>query len=174
MTTLYLAGGCFWGVQKFFDQFDAVQETQTGYANGRTEAPTYEEVCWQDTGHAETVKVTFDETKKSVQDLLADYFLIIDPLSINRQGFDAGTQYRTGIYYDDPALLPDIQAAWDREAARIGQPLAVEILPLANFSPAEPYHQKYLDRFPTGYCHIKPWLLSLEARRKRAARQPRK
>ncbi|MDD5922270.1 MAG: peptide-methionine (S)-S-oxide reductase MsrA [Eubacteriales bacterium] len=161
MTNIYLAGGCFWGVQKFFDQFAAVEETETGYANGETENPTYEEVCW-DSGHAETVKVVFDEQQLSLTGLLHYYFRIIDPISVNRQGFDVGKQYRTGIYYDDPSLLPEIRAVIEEQTEKVGQPLAVEVMPLENYYTAEPYHQKYLDRIPTGYCHIKPYLMHLE------------
>ena len=96
--TIYLAGGCFWGVQKYIDQFDGVVETTVGYANGKTRNPSYEQVCWENTGHAETVKVRYEDERISTEQLLDYYFLVIDPLSANRQGNDIGTQYRTGIY----------------------------------------------------------------------------
>lgn len=160
MKTIYLAGGCFWGTQKFLDQFPGVLETETGYANGSTENPSYRDVCGG-SGHAETVRVVYDESVLSLDKLLDYYFMSIDPLSVNRQGEDIGVQYRTGIYYEDDSLLPDIQKAWDRKAAQAGQKLAVEVLPLDRFWPAEEYHQKYLDRNPGGYCHIPFKLLHL-------------
>ena len=161
MQTIYLAGGCFWGTQHFFDQFSAVTETETGYANGDTDAPTYQQVCGG-SGHAETVRVVFDETRMSVEQLLACYFLTVDPLSVNRQGEDEGVQYRTGIYYADETLLPSIRAAVAAEEAKAGAPLAVEVLPLRRFDRAEEYHQKYLEKNPAGYCHIPRRLMHLE------------
>ena len=161
MKTIYLAGGCFWGVQKFFDQFDGVVRTEVGYANGPTEAPTYQQVC-NNSGHAETVRVEFDEDKISVSKLLEYYFMIIDPTSVNKQGEDEGVQYRTGVYYEDPELLPEIEAAFKIEEDKLEEKLAVELLPLENFYPAEEYHQKYLVKNPKGYCHIAPWLLELK------------
>ena len=153
MRTIYLAGGCFWGMQKFFDQFTGVVSTQVGYANGPDDAPSYQDVC-HDSGHAETVRIDYDETKLSLPELLDLYFMVIDPLSVNKQGGDEGIQYRTGVYYTDPDQLPALQAALDGEAQKVGTPLAVELLPLQNFFPAEEYHQKYLEKNPGGYCHI--------------------
>ena len=161
MKTIYLAGGCFWGTQRFFDQFSGVIRTEVGYANGRTANPGYEDVCRRDTGHAETVKIEFDETVISTSKLLDYYFLTIDPLSVNRQGGDVGTQYRTGIYYTDESLLPEIRARVAAEEQKVGAPLAVEVLPLENFYRAEEYHQDYLVKNPTGYCHIPTALLHL-------------
>ena len=161
MKTIYLAGGCFWGTQKFFDQFDGVAETTAGYANGIKENPTYEEVC-NDSGHAETVRIIYDETKLSTSELLRYYFLTIDPTSVNRQGGDTGIQYRTGIYYDDEDLLGDIQIAMKEEQKKHDIPLAVEVKPLESFYDAEEYHQKYLDKNPGGYCHINPKLMHLK------------
>ena len=153
MKTIYLAGGCFWGMQKFLDQFDGVISTETGYANGPDKAPTYKEVC-ADSGHAETVKVVYDENVISLTDLLGFYFTVIDPLSVNKQGEDSGIQYRTGIYYTDEAQLPEIEAVYHAQEEKAGSVLAVELLPLANYFPAQEYHQKYLDKNPGGYCHI--------------------
>ena len=160
MQTIYLAGGCFWGLQKFFDQFGGVAGTETGYANGPDTAPSYQEVC-ADSGHAETVKIDYKEDILSLEQLLVYYFMVIDPLSVNRQGGDAGIQYRTGIYYTDESQLPAIRAVFDREQEKAGAPLAVEVLPLRNFFPAEEYHQKYLDKNPGGYCHIPRRFFSL-------------
>ena len=163
MREIYLAGGCFWGVQRFIDQFDGVLETEAGYANGPDAAPSYQEVC-ASSGHAETVRVRYDEEKLGLARLLEYYFMVIDPLSVNRQGGDAGIQYRTGVYYTDPAQLPEIEAAFAREREKAGAPLAVELQPLRNFFPAEDYHQKYLDKNPGGYCHI-PWAMMSLAKR---------
>ena len=160
MKTIYFAGGCFWGTQRFFDQFGGVKETEVGYANGPTESPTYKDVC-ASSGHAETVKVVFDESEISVSKLLEYYFMIIDPLSLNKQGEDEGVQYRTGVYYGDDSLLPEIEAAFDKEQAKYKEPMKVELRPLENFYDAEEYHQKYLVKNPTGYCHIAPWLLNI-------------
>lgn len=162
MKTIYLAGGCFWGTQHFIQQFRGVTETQVGYANGRTAHPSYEEVCRNDTGHAETVRVVFDETVIPAEKLLDYYFMTIDPLSVNRQGGDVGTQYRTGIYYTDETLLPAIERAVRAVEEKVGKPLAVEVKPLENFYPAEEYHQDYLVKNPTGYCHIPLHLMHLE------------
>ena len=160
MQTIYLAGGCFWGMQKFFDQFTGVVSTQVGYANGPDAAPSYQDVC-RNSGHAETVRIDYDETKLSLRELMDLFFMVIDPLSVNKQGGDEGIQYRTGVYYTDPDQLPDIQAAFDGEAQKVGTPLAVELLPLQNFFPAEEYHQKYLEKNPGGYCHIPQRMFSL-------------
>ena len=153
MKTIYFAGGCFWGTQKYLDQFDGVTRTEVGYANGPAVAPSYEDVC-ASSGHAETVLVEFDESAISLEQLIKYYFMVIDPTSVNRQGHDVGIQYRTGIYYSDPAMLETIKKAYDEEEALIGVPLAVEVKPLAYFFTAEEYHQKYLDKNPGGYCHI--------------------
>lgn len=153
MKTIYLAGGCFWGMQKFFDQFDGVVRTEVGYANGPDQAPSYEDVC-ADSGHAETLRVDFDESRVSLAELLKYYFIVIDPLSVNRQGHDEGIQYRTGIYYTDESMLPELRSFYQAEEEKAGAKLAVEQEPLRNFFSAEEYHQKYLDKNPGGYCHI--------------------
>ena len=160
MKTIYLAGGCFWGAQRFFDQFDGVISTEVGYANGPTDNPTYKEVC-ANSGHAETVRVTFDESLISLETLLGYYFMMIDPLSVNKQGEDEGIQYRTGIYYEDPGMLPVIEKVCAGQSEKLGSPLAVEVLPLENFYSAEEYHQKYLLKNPGGYCHIPARLFKL-------------
>ena len=158
--TVYLAGGCFWGTQKFFDQFEGVVFTQVGYANGPTENPSYQEVC-RSSGHAETVRIDYDPDTVSLTRLLDWYFLTVDPTSYHRQGGDKGVQYRTGIYYTEEAQLPEIKARFALEQAKYKAPLLVELEPLRNFYPAEEYHQKYLDKNPGGYCHISPELLHL-------------
>ena len=153
MNTIYLAGGCFWGMQQFFDQFSGVVSTEVGYANGPDRPVTYEEVC-RNSGHAETVRVAYDEEKMPLKRLLEYYFMVIDPLSVNRQGHDTGIQYRTGIYFTEESQLPDIMAVYQEEEKKAGAKLAVEVEPLANFFPAEEYHQDYLEKNPGGYCHI--------------------
>ena len=160
MDTIYLAGGCFWGTQKFFDQFQGVISTQVGYANGPDSAPSYQDVC-ADSGHAETVRIDYDPSVMPLSRLLQYYFMAIDPLSVNRQGHDEGIQYRTGIYYTDEAQLPEIRAVFSAKEQELGAKLAVEVLPLKNFFPAEDYHQKYLDKNPGGYCHLSGELLHL-------------
>ena len=166
MKTIYLAGGCFWGMQKFFDQFDGVLETEAGYANGPDAAPSYKDVC-AGSGHAETVKVVYDENVMRLAALLDFYFSVIDPLSVNRQGNDRGIQYRTGIYYTDENQLPEILEVYRAEEAAAGEKLAVELLPLRNFFSAEEYHQKYLDKNPGGYCHIPERFFHMTEKKKR-------
>ncbi len=151
--TIYLAGGCFWGTQKFFDQFQGVVSTEVGYANGPEAAPTYQDVC-NNSGHAETVRIDYDDSVLSLTELLNHYFLVIDPLSVNKQGGDVGIQYRTGIYYTSEEQLPEIEAVYREQEEKAGAKLAVELEPLRNFYSAEEYHQKYLDKNPGGYCHI--------------------
>ncbi|MDY5278248.1 peptide-methionine (S)-S-oxide reductase MsrA [Sharpea porci] len=161
MKTIYLAGGCFWGVQKYFDQFDGVISTEVGYANGPEKAPSYEEVC-QSCGHAETVKIVYDETKITLTELLKYYFLVIDPTSVNKQGNDIGIQYRTGIYYTTEDQLQEAQKAYQAEEKKVGEKLKVELEPIHNFYTAEQYHQKYLEKNPSGYCHIPSKMFKLE------------
>lgn len=161
---IHLAGGCFWGTQHFLKQIRGIISTAVGYANGNTENPTYKEVYTDLTGYAETVSVEYDPAVISLERLLELYFLTIDPTSLNRQGEDEGTRYRTGIYYSTEEDLPTIQEAMQREAAKYEAELAVEVEPLKNFYSAEEYHQDYLDKNPTGYCHI-PLALMEEARK---------
>ena len=125
-----------------------------GYANGRTENPSYEDVCHKNTGHAETVKVEYDPSRISLNSLLDLYYDVIDPTSLNRQGGDIGTQYRTGVYYTDGEDSETILASVALLQKNYKMPVVIEVLPLKNFYPAEEYHQKYLDKNPGGYCHI--------------------
>lgn len=151
---IYLAGGCFWGVEKYLALIDGVVETEVGYANGNTANPTYEEVCRRGTGHAETVRVKYDSDKIDLAFLLDQYYEIIDPTSVDRQGGDIGTQYRTGVYYTDEADLPVIKRSLAELQKTCQEPLAIEAKPLENYYRAEEYHQKYLEKNPAGYCHI--------------------
>ena len=145
---IYLAGGCFWGTEHFLKLIDGVEATQVGYANGNIANPTYKQVCTGTTDFAETVKVQYDPVKVDLPFLIDLYFKTIDPTSVNKQGNDRGTQYRTGIYYTDPADLSVIQETVHRLAATYTRPLAVEMKPLENFYPAEEYHQNYLEKNP--------------------------
>ncbi|MCP2239751.1 peptide-methionine (S)-S-oxide reductase MsrA [Thermoanaerobacterium thermosaccharolyticum] len=154
MKEIVLAGGCFWGVQAYFDTIDGVAETKVGYANRNKENPTYEEVCTNTTGFAEACYVRYDENIISLEDLLRNYWKIINPTLKNRQGNDIGTQYRTGIYYIDSDDADIIIKSRDEEQKKYDKPIVTEIEPLKNFYDAEEYHQKYLEKNPNGYCHI--------------------
>ena len=151
---IYLAGGCFWGAEKYLANIKGVLETRVGYANGHTDHPSYEQVKHEHTGHAETVHVVFDDEALPLTTLLDLFYLIIDPTSVDRQGGDIGHQYRTGIYYTDESDGPVIRASLARLESRISQPVVIECKPLAQFFDAETYHQKYLDKNPGGYCHV--------------------
>lgn len=166
LKTIYLAGGCFWGVEKYLSLIPGVKETEAGYANGSTPSPTYEDVCRKGTGHAETVKVVYDPDEVSLPFLLEQYYAVIDPLSVNRQGNDSGVQYRTGIYYTDEKDKPVIEMSLKRLQQHFKQPLTIEVQPLKQFSRAEEYHQDYLNKNPDGYCHI-PAFRFQEARQAR-------
>lgn len=154
LRTLYLAGGCFWGLEAFLKRLPGVRGTVVGYANGSTENPSYHDVCRWNTGHAETVAVTYDPRILPTDVLLDGFFEAIDPTVLDRQGNDRGTQYRTGIYWTDEADLPSIEASLLRQQARYTAPIVTEVEPLDGFYPAEEYHQNYLDKNPGGYCHI--------------------
>ena len=151
---IYLAGGCFWGIEKYLSVIKGVVSTETGYANGSTSNPSYEEVCRKGTGHAETVRVLYRPDEVSLKFLLKLFYDVIDPLAKNRQGNDIGTQYRTGIYYKDLQDREVIEDSLAELQKNYKQPIAVELEPLQNYCTAEEYHQKYLDKNPGGYCHI--------------------
>ncbi len=154
MKEIYLAGGCYWGVEKYISNLKGVVETTVGFANGRTAAPTYKQVCTENTGHAETVKVVYDPEVIPLRALLRLFYKIIDPTSVDRQGEDRGHQYRTGVYYTDPADAPVIAETLAELEKSVNEKVAVEACPLENFYDAEEYHQKYLDKNPGGYCHV--------------------
>ncbi|ANS74140.1 peptide methionine sulfoxide reductase [Paenibacillus yonginensis] len=151
---IYLAGGCFWGVEAYISRIYGVSDAVNGYANGTGENPTYEDVVRGDRGFAETVKVTYDPSRVSLKMLLEDYFKVIDPTSVNKQGNDRGVNYRTGVYYEDQQDLPVIQEVVAAEQAKYDKKIVTEVLPLSNFYMAEEYHQDYLEKHPDGYCHI--------------------
>ena len=151
---IYFAGGCFWGVEEYFSRIPGVIDVTVGYANGAKENPTYQEVCSGRTGHAETVHVRYDPKVVGLQTLTEQFFKIINPTSVNRQGNDVGIQYRTGLYYvnaEDENILASVMAEVQK---KYGEPLAVELMPLKKYYLAEEYHQDYLKKTPGGYCHI--------------------
>ena len=150
---IVLAGGCFWGVEKAFKALDGVVETTVGYANGFTDNPTYEEVCRNETGYKEAVKVVYQPNVVSLSTVIRAFFLCIDPRQQNRQGNDIGSQYQAGIYYVDEKDLDDIKPVYTNERMKYDR-FFVELEPLKNFYTAEEYHQDYLDKHPFGYCHI--------------------
>lgn len=156
MREIYFAGGCFWGAEHFFKQIQGVTDTDTGFANGNPAivAPTYEQVYTDQTGYAETVRVRYDEGTVGLRFLVRMFFRAIDPTSLNKQGEDEGTRYRTGVYYTDEKELPILREAFEEEQKRVGKPLVVELEPLRAYYSASDYHQDYLDHNPTGYCHL--------------------
>ncbi|MGL5671008.1 MAG: peptide-methionine (R)-S-oxide reductase MsrB [Cetobacterium sp.] len=151
---IYLAGGCFWGVEAYMKIINGVIDANSGYANGITENPTYEDVIYNGTGHAETVEVIYNSEKISLEKLLKYYFRIIDPTSLNKQGNDKGTQYRTGIYYTDLEDKEIIKKEIILLQKNYPKKIMVEVMPLIRFDLAEDYHQDYLKKNPNGYCHI--------------------
>jgi len=151
--TIYLAGGCFWGVEGYFTRVQGVVDTQAGYANGETENPSYEDVI-NSSGHAETVKIMFDENVISLEEIILHFLRVIDPYSINRQGNDIGIQYRSGIYYTSDEQAEKILKVIGFFEKQEGQETAIETEPLQDFYDAEEYHQDYLEKNPFGYCHI--------------------
>lgn len=158
---IYLAAGCFWGAEKYLKLIHGVTFTEVGFANGHTPSPTYKEVYTDTTGYAETVHVAYDDEMLSLHTLIELYFQAIDPTSLNKQGEDEGTRYRTGIYYADADDREVIACVMEQVAKQYDVPLQVELLPLQNFYTAEEYHQDYLDKNPTGYCHLSPALFEL-------------
>jgi peptide methionine sulfoxide reductase msrA/msrB len=151
---IWLAGGCFWGVEAYMSRIYGVADAISGYANGKTENPTYEDVSFNNSGHAETVRVTYDPNRTDLKEILTHYFKIIDPTTLNKQGNDKGSQYRTGIYYKDIADVEIINSVIENEQTKRSRTIVTEVLPLLNFYPAEDYHQNYLEKNPNGYCHV--------------------
>lgn len=155
MKEIYLAGGCFWGVEAYYKRMNGVEDTEVGYANSRMESPSYKEVCTGRTDAAETVKIIYDEEKITLEEILKALFKVIDPTLINRQGPDIGSQYRSGIYYTDEGDRETIEKFIENVKGDYKMSIATEVMKLENFYEAEDYHQDYLDKNPDGYCHIK-------------------
>ena len=153
-----MAGGCFWGTEHYLKQIHGVVATEVGYANGNGVNPSYEEVYTDTTGFVECVKVVYDPTILALEKIVELYFHSIDPLSLNKQGNDIGTRYRTGIYYTEECDRAVIESVYNAVAKRLGEELVVELEPLHNFYSAEEYHQDYLDKNPAGYCHLPAFL----------------
>ena len=149
---IYLAGGCFWGLEAYMQKLNGVEDAISGYANGKTENPSYYDL--KTSGHAETVKALYNPEIISLEDILAHYLRVVNPVSINKQGNDVGTQYRTGIYYTDEAEKAIIENVLAKEQTKHDKPIAIEVEPLKQFYDAEEYHQDYLEKNPGGYCHI--------------------
>lgn len=151
---IYLAGGCFWGVEAYFERIDGVLDAISGYANGSFPNPSYEDLVYRNSGHAETVYIKYDANKISLSTILKYYFRIIDPTSLNKQGGDRGIQYRTGIYYQNEKQREVALNEIELEQKKYNEKIVVEVLPLERFDKAEEYHQDYLKKNPNGYCHI--------------------
>jgi len=164
MKKIVLAGGCFWGVEAYYKRVKGVTLTKTGYVNGKTVEVTYEELCKGDTGHVEACYIEYNENILPLRMVLNHLFRIIDPTSLNKQGGDVGTQYRTGIYYIDEEDKETINQYIEDQRKSYSKPIVVEVEPLKNFYDAEEYHQAYLEKNPSGYCHINFSLLKEEER----------
>jgi len=151
--TITLGGGCFWCTEAVYEQVRGVVAVESGYSNGHVNKPSYEQVCTGQTGHNEVVRVTFDIAEISLRDVLEIFFVVHDATSLNRQGNDVGTQYRSGIYFDDQADEAVIREVLTEADAAAGGRVVTEVLPLANYSKAEDYHQHYFANHPgQGYC----------------------
>ena len=151
--TITLGGGCFWCVEAVYEQVDGVLAVESGYSNGHIKQPSYEQVCQGTTGHAEVVRVQFDSTRITLREVLEIFFAVHDPTTLNRQGNDVGPQYRSGIYFHEPAQRAVAQALIDEVNQATGGRVVTELAPLENYWPAEPYHQHYFERNPNqGYC----------------------
>ncbi|NLG82567.1 MAG: peptide-methionine (S)-S-oxide reductase MsrA [Bacilli bacterium] len=162
MKKIVLAGGCFWGVEAYYQRLKGIEKTRVGYANGNIQNPTYQQVKTGTTDFVEAVELYYDENIISFRTILEHLFRFIDPTSLNRQGGDIGTQYRTGIYYEDEVSRQEALEFIQEKQKDYDKPIVVEVKPLENFYEAEEYHQKYLDKNPYGYCHVdlnllKPW-----------------
>ncbi len=155
MKEIVLGGGCFWGVQEFMSRLKGVKKTEVGYANGRGENPTYEDICNNNTYYAEVCKILYDENEISLENILEEFWSIIDPTILNRQGNDIGSQYRTGIYYTDKTDIEIIEKSKNKEQNKYSKKIVTEVKPLEKYYKAEEYHQDYLKKNPGGYCHIK-------------------
>ena len=155
MTTYVLAGGCFWCIDAVYRRIKGVESVVSGYTGGGTEHPTYEQVSTGETGHAEAVQITFDELVIPADTILDIFFLVHDPTTLNRQGNDVGTQYRSGMYYDGDEQKVQFDKALERAKQQWDNPIVTELRPLETFYPAEDYHQDYFNKNPAnGYCSV--------------------
>lgn len=156
MAKATFAAGCFWGVEEAFRQTPGVLETTVGYTGGRLDHPTYEQVCSDRTGHAEAVEVRFDPDRISYSQLLEMFWKLHNPTTLNRQGPDVGSQYRSAVFYHDGQQREQAEAVKRRldESGAFGRPIVTEITPASTFWPAEDYHQQYVHKRGGGSCHI--------------------
>lgn len=154
MKEIILAGGCFWGVEAYFQRLNGIVKTIVGYTDGITEKPTYKEVCTGTTNHTEACKILYDENIITLEKILEHFFRIIDPTSLNRQGHDIGTQYRTGIYYKNQEDEKIIENFIKNKSNDYSEPIVVDVKEEEKFWDAEEYHQNYLIKNPKGYCHV--------------------
>ena len=167
MKKIYLAGGCFWGVEHFLGLIDGVEKTTVGYANSDIPSPSYEDLKARRSSASESVEVVYDEEKISLDEILHLFFLIIDPTILDRQGHDVGHQYRTGIYYENEEDKDTAERALSALQEEYEAKIVTELLPLDNFTPAEEYHQDYLYKNPEGYCHVDRRMFELARQYKR-------
>lgn len=151
---IYLAGGCFWGVEAFFKQIVGVITTDVGYANGNTKNPSYQDVCRGSTGFVETIELVYDDEIITLTKILDYFFMVVDPTQLNKQGHDIGSQYRNGVFFVDVSDKKIISDYIEKLKFKYQEKIVTEVLPLENYFSAEEYHQDYLDKNPEGYCHI--------------------
>jgi len=162
MKKIVVAGGCFWGVEEYYRRLKGIETTKVGYGQGITENPSYQEVCTGKTKHAEVVEISYDENIISLNKILEHLFRIIDPTLLNRQGHDIGTQYRVGVYYEDPNDEVTILDYIKSRQSDYSKPIVLEVHQMGIFYDAETYHQKYLIKNPGGYCHVNMGLIKAE------------
>ncbi len=155
MESIVLGGGCFWCTEAVFKEVRGITDVESGYSNGETKNPSYEQVCTGRTGHNEVVRLTYDPAQISTRQILEIFFVVHDPTQLNRQGNDTGTQYRSGIYYTTPEQrqVAEDMIRWMEQEKLFGRPIVTEVKPVDNYWPAEEYHQDFFEKNPTqGYC----------------------
>ena len=162
MKSIVLAGGCFWGIEAYFKRINGVLATRVGYAQGNEQNPNYEKVCTGETGHAEVCDIIFDDDVITLEKILEHFFKIINPTLINQQGEDIGTQYRTGIYYNNDNDLDIINKVIEIQQTKYKEKIVTEVEVLDMFYDAEEYHQEYFEKNENAYCHINLSLIKAE------------
>lgn len=165
MKDIYIAGGCFWGVQAYFDLIKGVVFTQVGYANGNMKNPRYEDLLSHRATHAETLHIQYDESIITLEQIILHMLRFVNPISVDKQGGDVGHQYRSGVYYKDENDRQVILDCFAKKEQEMEEKFVIEIKPLENFYPAEDYHQKYLESNPHGYCHVNLNLVKKDERK---------
>lgn len=165
MKKIVIAGGCFWGVEEYYRRLKGVGQTRVGYAQGHLDNPSYEQVKKGTTQHAEVAEIEYDESVLSLEKILEHLFRMVDPTSLNKQGHDIGTQYRVGVYPTEDEDFKIVQAYYDLKQKDYSKPLVMELQKLITFYDAESYHQKYLVKNPSGYCHVNMNLIKEEEKK---------